>query len=101
MNHHTDNIEGSVVVLRSLSDEWKQHAANLAPYDMLRQTLEYIKQEVIHFSFVVVFGFIYCWNFMAYICSLIPDNRDQCVVLPHRLFIPTEPASSGSRGCRR
>ncbi|XP_068648707.1 uncharacterized protein [Aristolochia californica] len=40
-----DNIEVSVQVLKKLSDEWKQHAVKLSPFNTLRQTVRVFRQK--------------------------------------------------------
>ncbi|MQM06461.1 hypothetical protein Taro_039280, partial [Colocasia esculenta] len=37
---HTENVEASVIILRKLSAEWKQHATKFSPPDALRVTLK-------------------------------------------------------------
>lgn len=42
---YLDNLEASVVVLRTLSDEWKEHSAKHPTRDTLRETLQSFKQK--------------------------------------------------------
>ena len=43
---YLDNLEASVVILRTLSDEWKEHSAKHPTRDTLRETLQSFKQKV-------------------------------------------------------
>lgn len=46
---YLDNLEASIVVLRKLSDEWKEHSVKDPKGDRLRETLSSFKQKVICF----------------------------------------------------
>lgn len=41
-----DDLETSVVVLRKLSDEWKEHSAKHLAFDSLREALKSFRQKV-------------------------------------------------------
>ncbi|GAV76709.1 DUF2359 domain-containing protein [Cephalotus follicularis] len=43
--HYMDNLEASVVVLRKLSDEWKEHSVKHPSLDPLRETLKSFRQK--------------------------------------------------------
>ncbi|XP_058079340.1 uncharacterized protein LOC131227556 [Magnolia sinica] len=42
---HLENLEASVVVLRKLSDEWKEHSKKLSSVDTLRETVKSFKMK--------------------------------------------------------
>lgn len=43
---YLDNLEASIVVLRKLSDEWKEHSGKHVTLDPLRETLKSFRQKV-------------------------------------------------------
>lgn len=43
---YMDNLEASVIILRKLSHEWKEHSAKHPTVDTLRETLQSFKQKV-------------------------------------------------------
>ena len=43
---YLDNLEASVVILRKLSEEWKERSAKHPTRDTLRETLQSFKQKV-------------------------------------------------------
>lgn len=43
---YMDNLEASVIILRKLSNEWKEHSAKHRTLDTLRETLQSFKQKV-------------------------------------------------------
>lgn len=43
---YLDNLEASVVILRKLSEEWKEHSAKHPTLNTLRETLQSFKLKV-------------------------------------------------------
>lgn len=43
---YMDNLEASIVVLKKLSDEWKDHSVKHPTLDPLRDTLTSFRQKV-------------------------------------------------------
>ncbi|KAJ0962718.1 hypothetical protein J5N97_027840 [Dioscorea zingiberensis] len=42
---HLENVNGTVAVLRKLSEEWKEYSAKLSPLDHLKETLKHLKVQ--------------------------------------------------------
>lgn len=47
---YLDNLEASNVVLRKLSDEWKECSVKDTTFDHLKETLKSFRQKVIYFG---------------------------------------------------
>lgn len=50
-NLYPDNLDASVIVLKKLSDEWKEHSVKHASLDPLRETLKSFREKVTIFRY--------------------------------------------------
>lgn len=48
---YLENLDASVVVLKKLSDEWKEHASKHTSLDPLRETLKSFREKVIIYRY--------------------------------------------------
>lgn len=53
---YLDNLDASVIVLKKLSDEWKEHSVKHASLDPLRETLKSFREKVIIYSTYFLFA---------------------------------------------
>ena len=64
------NLEGSVKVLKKLSEEWKEHSAKLSPLDPFRATLKSFRQKVSCCCFRIL-NCYHCLEFLFYFTNEI------------------------------